>query len=137
MRIAALLVSLVLVSLLAAVAGCGPSGPATFPVSGTVTFNGEPIPNDHNGYITFVPDDKSIGPVATRILDGKYSLRTQEGKHTVQIKASRFVGPMNQVMGLTPKEQYIPVKYNDQSELQAEIKPIDNNEYNFPLDDKK
>ena len=126
-----------LLALSSVISGCGPSGPPTYPVSGTVTFNGEPIPDDHNGYITFVHEDKSIGPEAAKIVGGRYSLRTREGKHTVQIKASRFVGQMNQVMGLTPKEQYIPIMYNDETTLTADVKPIDNNEYDFPLTDKK
>jgi hypothetical protein len=124
-------------ALSAVIAGCGPSGPATYPVSGTVTFNGQPIPDEHNGYITFVHEDKSIGAQSAQIIGGKYNLRAQEGKQTVQIWASRFVGPRNEVMGLTPKEQYIPTKYNAATELTAEIKPIDDNKYDFQLEDKK
>ena len=137
MKSGVVLVALVLVSLSAGIAGCGPSGPATYPVTGTVTFNGQPIPNDHNGYIVFVPDDKTIGAESVPIIDGQYSLRAREGTQTVQVWASRFVEPMNEVMGMTPKVQYIPEKYNAKTTLTAEVKPIDNNEYDFPLDDKK
>jgi hypothetical protein len=131
-----LVVALPLLAFSAVFAGCGPSGPATYPVSGTVTFNGEQIPNDHNGYIVFVPDNKSIGPVSSQIIDGKYSLRAQEGGQTVQVWASRFVEPRNEVMGMTPKVQYIPEEFNAKTKLTADVKPIDNNEFNFPREVK-
>lgn len=122
---------------LAVATGCGPSGPAMYTVSGTVTFNGEPIPDEHNGYVVFVPDDPSISPESGTIKGGKFSFRSREGTMKVEIWASQFVGPMNPVMGLTPKEQYIPEKYNVQSELTAEVTPDGDNTYTFPLTAKE
>lgn len=114
--------------------GCGPSGPVTYPVSGTVTFNGEPLPD---GYVTLVPEDPSIGPEGSAIANGAFSFRAREGPKKVKIEASRFVGPMNQVMGLTPKEQYIPAKYNVNTELTAEVTPDGDNRFTFELTDQK
>jgi hypothetical protein len=114
--------------------GCGPTGPATYPVSGTATFNGEPLPD---GYVTFVPEDPSVGPEGSPIANGKFSFRAREGNKKVKIEASRFVGPMNQVMGLTPKEQYIPAKYNVDTELTAEVTPDGDNDFTFELTDQE
>lgn len=122
-----------LLALLAAAGGCGPSGPATYPVSGTVTFNGEPLPD---GYITFFPDDPSVGPEGSEIKNGEFSFRAREGAKTVKIEASRFVGPLNPVMGLTPKEQYIPEKYNTSSTLTVEVTPDGDNTFNYELTDQ-
>jgi hypothetical protein len=116
--------------------GCGPSGPITYPVSGTVTFNGEPIPSEHNGYITFIPADPSLAPEAGTIKDGKFSFRATEGAKKVKVEASRFVGQMNTVMGLTPKVQYIPEKYNFETELTAEVTPDGENQFKFDLTDQ-
>lgn len=44
------LASLILVITLA---GCGPSGPKTYSISGSVTYNGQPVPS---GSIIFTPD---------------------------------------------------------------------------------
>jgi hypothetical protein len=120
------------------VAGCGPSGPATYAVSGTITFNGEPIPDDHNGYVTFVPDNKSHGPESGPIKGGRFSFRSREGTQKVQIWASKYVeGQMNAVMGMTPKVMYIPENYNEATTLTADVKPNDDNEYTFELVGKK
>lgn len=114
--------------------GCGPSGPTTYPVSGTVTFNGEPLPD---GYITFVPEDASVGPEGSAIENGEFSFRAREGKKKVKIEASRFVGPVNPVMGLTPKEQYIPDRYNVNSELAEEVTADGDNRFTFELTDEE
>jgi hypothetical protein len=75
------------VLLLAAAAmlgGCGgqaPDGPAVYPISGTVKYDGKPVPK---GTITFEPDAKSgnKGPgIVVPIRDGKYS--SDSGKGTV------------------------------------------------------
>jgi hypothetical protein len=126
---------LVVLSLLA-FGGCGPSGPTTYPVSGTVTFNGEPIPT---GYITFTPDDPTLAPESGPITDGKFSFRAREGGKTVKIEADRYVeGAQNPVMGMNPKYQYIPKKYNENSTLKEEVKPDDeSNKYTFTLTDKE
>ncbi|MBY0458211.1 MAG: hypothetical protein K2V38_12795, partial [Gemmataceae bacterium] len=76
-------------------AGCGKSGPAKLDVSGTVKFDGQDVAD---GYITFVPEDKSVGAEAGPIKDGKYTAQVREGKNKVQIVANRTVpgkkGPM-------------------------------------------
>ena len=56
-------------------AGCGPSGPAVYPVTGLVTFNDQPLTT---GTVVFLP--KSGGSPAQGEIgpDGKYTLTTYE-----------------------------------------------------------
>ena len=46
------------------ISGCGPSGPKTYPVSGSVTLDGEPVPE---GYISFAAQSSGETPVAGKI----------------------------------------------------------------------
>src|SRR5690606_10089452 len=106
-------------------------GPSTYPVAGEVTFNGEPIPD---GYISFASANGVVPPVAAPIVDGKYSTELTEGTKKVSIDASRFVGEENPVMGLRPRETYIPEEYNLETTLQAEVTPGGQNVFDFPLE---
>ncbi len=62
------------------VAGCG-SDPRGHDVSGTVTFNGAPVPA---GDIQFIPASGNSGPPGrAAIKDGKYDTAAEGGKATV------------------------------------------------------
>lgn len=69
--------------LMMVLAGCGgDGGPGRYDVSGTVTYNGQPVPE---GVIQFRPDSskKNNGPaVNANIVDGKYDT-SDSGKGTV------------------------------------------------------
>ena len=111
--------------------GCG--GDGKYPVSGTVTWEGEPIPADQNGHITFMPTDTSIGPDAGPIgPDGTYSFRSSPGVKKVEILISRPKGKVIESMGMSAEEQYIPRKYNEETELSVTVEPK-SNELNFDL----
>lgn len=59
------------------VCGCGQQGPARFDVSGTVTYDGQPLPQ---GTIRFEPDGSkgNHGPVGyAAITDGTYTTKGQ------------------------------------------------------------
>ncbi len=120
----ALLVALLLVS------GCGPSKPETVPVSGTVTWNGQPLPQ---GSILFQPEDGKGVPDPGDIKDGRYQLQAKAGKKKVEIRATRESGKVDPAMGAAPREQYIPAEYNEKTTLRAEVKSGEKNEFNFPL----
>jgi hypothetical protein len=66
--------------LCAVIAGCGRStdGPKRYPLSGTVTYNGQPVPK---GFITLEPDAEkgNSGPGGADIVNGKYDTRTTMG----------------------------------------------------------
>lgn len=67
-RVHALLACLALV-------GCGSGGPAMGRVSGTVTYQGKPIPK---GTVTFIPTDGTRPSATGTINDGAYTLQTTE-----------------------------------------------------------
>jgi len=72
--------ALIIVAAFAFLPGCGGSdGPLRYEVSGTVTYNGEPVPR---GYIHFVPDASqgNQGPATeAEIVDGRYETPTSKG----------------------------------------------------------
>lgn len=111
--------------------GCGPSGPETYPVSGTVTFNGARIPE---GHIVFSPIDGSVAPDAGEIVNGQFRLRAKAGKKRVEIVADREIGKMDPVMHTVPRQSYIPVKYNTESILERDIVPDGDNKFVFELE---
>jgi hypothetical protein len=107
-----------LLGLSLAVTGCGGS---MRDVSGTVTFDGAPVPE---GHIAFVPEKGGAGGGGT-ITDGQYTARVPAGKSKVQITASKKMKlPPGQVGMYGDKEevrQYVPEKYNTQTELTADV----------------
>ncbi len=123
--------SLLVVVTLIAMGGCGPSGPLKYPVRGSVTFDGEPIPE---GYITFVPENPSWAPEAGPITNGRFGFRARPGANKVEVEASKFIGPEIKTMGLRPKEAYIPRRYNFETTLTAEVTGDGNNDYEFDLE---
>jgi hypothetical protein len=118
--------------LVLAVTGCG-TGDGKELVTGTVTFDGNPMPD---GYVTFTPEGGGT-PAAGPIQDGKYSLSAAPGLHRVEIEASQFVGPENPIMGLRPREQYVPARYNSETTLREEVKADDTNVVDFNLSSKE
>jgi hypothetical protein len=113
-----------------AAAGCGKSGPAVYTVSGTVTYDGQTVAN---GYITFQPEDPTVGAVANPIEGGRYTVpKVHEGKNKVKIQATREVPGKKGPMGEPAVEQYIPRKYNDETTLTAEV-GSGKTEHNFAL----
>jgi len=113
--------------------GCTP-GPVLHPVSGAVTLDGAPLPE---GDITFTPADPSLAPEQGKIKDGKYELKSREGKMKVTISASKIKpGGALGAAGEPVAEEYIPTKYNDASTLTADVKSSGENKIDFPLDSK-
>jgi hypothetical protein len=109
-----------------AVAGCG--GTTRTSVSGKVTFDGEPVPT---GQIVFEP----IGPGRVgiaQIADGAYNMPPEQGptagSYIVRITANRPTGRKaaggrgnERKTQMDQYEQFIPARYNEQSELKAEV----------------
>ncbi len=118
------------VFLLPVAAGCG--GPAgKYPVTGTVTWNGQPIPN---GHIVFEPLDAAVAPDAGPIRNGNFSLLASPGAKRVEIHADREIGPPDPVMGISPRETYMPEKYaGSNSVLEASVEPHGENRFTFEL----
>jgi hypothetical protein len=118
-------------------AGCGPSRPATAPVSGRVTYAGKPV---GVGQIMFQPEEgrPALGSLGA---DGRYTLTTFKsgdgaplGKHRVMIEAKQEVGgsppPKSRLeefrggVGAPPAIQWlVPEKYSrpETTPLKAEV----------------
>lgn len=125
--------------LAACIVGCG--GGAACSLSGQVTFDGQPIP-DGNIRLNPIEGTPGVGG-ATKIVDGAYEIAEGDGmlagKHEVLISATRGTGRMVRAENLDggPSqtehiEQYIPARYNHDTELELELKPGENTE-NFSL----
>jgi len=87
-------------------------------IDGSVTLDGAPLPD---GDILFTPADPQFGSEAAKIKDGVYQATVRPGQHKVQIRASRPVPGKKGPMGEQLIEDYIPAKYNDQSNLSIDV----------------
>ena len=107
--------------------GCGQqSGLQKVPLTGGVTFDGDPIPN---GEVLFYPIEGTQGSVSGGpIKDGRYFAQGRGGVplgvHRVEIRA--FRAPTKAYTGAVaveggPAEQYLPPKFNIDSSLRAEV----------------
>ncbi|MCH9790860.1 MAG: hypothetical protein K0U82_08570 [Planctomycetes bacterium] len=113
-------------------------------VSGTVTFNGKPLPE---GSIQFLPDVDSSGKpmrgkvVQAIISEGAYSLSVEQGptvgNNKIMINASKKMGKFQNFDGKKTEimKQYIPEKYNANTTLKYVVK-ADQNTADFTLEAK-
>lgn len=92
--------------------------PDLFPVSGTVTLDGNPL---EKGNIVFEPADGLGRPDGAAIENGKYSLTCTQGEKIVRITATKEV-PAEGGGDIPDYISIIPEKYNEKSELKASIK---------------
>jgi hypothetical protein len=115
--------------LVAVTAGCGPSGPTKYPVQGEVRFNGKSIAS---GTMTLIPESPQARTTVSQIVEGKYEMEVTAGDWTVNIQAVRETGPVNPALGEAPREQYIPARYNGDSQLQITV-PAEQSEFNYDL----
>ena len=126
--------STVLVLILAA--GCGTSQRKS--LQGNVTLDGQPLPS---GRIAFHPVQDTPGPTAgAEISEGRFSIHRDKGSFAgtfrVEITAWRETGkkfrdPNGTVV--SPSVQYLPPRYNEHSELRAEVTVGGSNEFDFQL----
>lgn len=109
------------------VCGCGsPNGKAE--VKGRVTWNGKPIPYGHITFFSAPLVPAGAGPIK----DGEFDLLCNPGQLTVEITASRE-GKYDENEKAIAREQYIPEKYNQQTELTAEVQLDGENKFTFAL----
>ena len=113
--------------------GCGGGGPERVIVSGTVTFNEQPL---EQGTIRFRPIEGTQAPSGgAQIVAGKYTVDARGGldvgTYQVTIVAERidpaYDGPVEtesiDLQRGPPRQQYIPARYNTRSELRLTIEP--------------
>ncbi|MBN1911970.1 MAG: hypothetical protein JW818_19770 [Pirellulales bacterium] len=104
-----------------------------------MTMDGQPMPK---GSIKFLPEKGTLGPTAgASIENGRFSIdaskSTFAGKFRVEILANRpsgrtAVDPMTGEKYPVP-EQYVPARYNSQSELTIDIAEGQPNRLEFDL----
>jgi hypothetical protein len=121
-----------IVCILLILSGCRDKGPERVVVSGKVTYNGKPLPS---GMIRFMPTASTNVPMAgAKIKDGQYLLDQQGavpvGTFKVEIEALRTVAaPPGMVLPLDLRgkegldQQYLPKRYNSESQLEITIPP--------------
>lgn len=100
--------------------GCK-SGDGKVDVSGTVTFNGKPV---EEGTVQFVHTADTADTVT--ITNGKYATRIPPGSKKIVVHGYRKTGeflrdPTDKQSGYPVVENYIPSKFNQQSELTTEV----------------
>ena len=99
--------------------------------TGSVTFNGKPVPS---GAISFHPLAQGAAPQGAQIVSGRFRIRTLPGPYRVEIVAGR---PQAGGAELTPSmprlEQYIPERYNAASVLEADVAPRGRDAFTFDL----
>ena len=115
-----------------AIPGCGDSGPPKYKVTGNVTWEGSPLPE---GDIILTPSNGGI-PDHGKISAGRFEMQATEGAKTVSIMATRAAADVDPEMGAAPQQQYIPHRYNANSELTATVQPNDTNQLQFDLTEK-
>jgi hypothetical protein len=112
--------------ILFAILGCNKQSRTA--VSGAVTFDGQPLPT---GQIVFEPTSAGRLGIA-QISNSAYNMPVTQGptagKYVVRITANRPSGRKTKAGGgrdtkafVDQQEQFIPGKYNDQSELTTEV----------------
>ena len=107
--------------------GCGRSGPELAPVSGRVTLDGQPL---SGARLMFQPEATGSPSYGATDRDGLYELGYKRGVngamigwHIVRIQLdSEASGPKSLLS-----------RYNSQSELRREVKPGENNVFDFQL----
>ncbi len=114
-----------------ALLGCGEAPLPLCTVEGVVRLDGEPVPE---GYLIFYPLDDGLDAEATAFQNGSFSLEVHPGKKRVEITAQRPIPGSKGMYGEPEVEQYIPVRYNRDSELTIEVKPEQANQFSFRMD---
>ena len=110
--------------LLGPLLGCGNDGKVR--VHGTLTWNGQPV---ERGYIELQPVDPTGQFASAEVSNGQFSFSAAPGPRRVKVTAERKIGEKPPTERIPKPEpiwfQYIPAKYNANSQLEIEITPDD------------
>src|SRR5437870_1956612 len=120
--------SLVVLAAVVSLTGCGGDPNARQAVSGTVTFNGQPL---DQGRIHFVPVDKTKSDSGATVENGKYNIPRDVGLMPGTYKVSVYSYDQkgakvqsSEIPGEPSAKQFkerIPAQYNVQTKLTAEV----------------
>ncbi len=122
---------------LALIVGCfgGKSARNDVTITGTVTVDGQPIPN---GSITFMPADGQGQDGGGTIKDGKYTAKASVGEKFVTIDGFKVEGQRVADPGVDDRMidnivSIVPEKYRNKNELRATVK-ASGNTFDFKLE---
>lgn len=121
--------AVVAVSLLGGCGESGPEKPKLYPVSGTVTLDGQPLAD---GSIVLDPEDgKSIASQGG-IKDGAFKFESPEGPKIVRISASKETGEKDEYGSLISVSLVAP-EFNSQSGIKVNIAAGENKDLKFEV----
>ena len=135
-------VLLITTSSLAALVGCGDSGPARGAIQGKITVGGQPLAK---GRILFTPIAPNQGPAASaRIESGQYKLAATDGPvagpNRVEVEADLNLGfaiddeaAFAKRGGRPLPPNPIPPAFNSQSTLTADVQAGNENTYDVTI----
>jgi hypothetical protein len=115
------------------VVGCDRAA-ARYPVSGAVSWKGEPV---QEGDIIFEPEDPNHLPEAGKVVNGHYEMKVTAGRKKVRLYASKEKPAVHKAMGPSEREPIIPPDYNARSAITAEVTATGPNQFDFHLPMKK
>jgi hypothetical protein len=104
--------------------------PAKFPVKGTVTIDGKPLPQGLV-YLKTV----ATGAIDTfDVKEGKFEGKAQQGERRVEVCVYEKVPPKpNDPMSRETQKNTIPARYNRDSKLTVTVSPSGPNEFEFQV----
>ncbi|MFH1304763.1 MAG: hypothetical protein ABIK07_27225 [Planctomycetota bacterium] len=119
-----------LMVLVTSISGCGGqsdyTGEKRFPVTGTVSFGGEPV---SNGMISLIPEDGTSNPAGGPIENGAFTIPAEKGPNKTSYRVAVYWRkPTGKKMKdadtgeeIDEVKQVIPAKYNDATELSVVV----------------
>ena len=110
--------------------GCNKTPAGKAEVSGTVRWEGQPLPT---GGIQFFTSEDELSAGSGQIESGRFKFFSKPGKMRVEILASRPNANAGTDERIPPYVQYVPERYNAKSELTAEVKLDGKNHFEFSL----
>lgn len=130
--------------------GCSDTGTAYVPVSGVVTFDGTPVADATVSFTLLEGPDgeqpSGTAPVASGMTDnsGRYSLESftpnrervegaAVGTHRVSIRTEVIEEPEGDVEAKVVRQEMLPAKYHDDTELTCVVEPSGTDSQAFDL----
>ncbi|PQO35365.1 hypothetical protein [Blastopirellula marina] len=111
--------------------GCfGSSQDSVFPVTGKVTYQGNPI---ESGTIVLDSVDGNTTAAMGEIVNGEIKAEAPAGEKIIRISAVRTKNEKDQY-GELITESYIPAKYNGQSDIKRTVSPDEANVFELTLE---
>ena len=119
---------LVLLGLLFVANGCAKPGPKVYPVSGSVTLDGQPLSEGTVYFKTIATGEIDALPVKA----GQFAGKAAEGNRRVEVVAYRSI-PVAGQMGGEVQESLIARRFNIDSTLTAEVTAAGPNTFEFAV----